>query len=709
MDVVSRRMRLRAKLVGAALILISPIAFFGLAKRVIADEPRMALTDPVDASNPGENFGDGRGAADNADTFGSGQSGDTAPYIVFVADTAAFARCGPGENHYRTEALRRGQELEVYVETADGWLGIRPPEDSFCWMPADAVQISGDEKTGTIVDDKTVAWIGTQLGQAKRYRWQVQLDAGEQVSIIGKTQHNGESGTKTWLRIVPPSGEFRWIHRNQVADSAEQLAQLVARDASNAKRSGDIATVALENESTESEAIPALVPIRPATGQDTEANAKSIDSASRSLTQDSLREATEIPQLRAAPKMSNSSRQDRRSETSGSKTKIADRAFQVHRGVVVEDFEDRGAVIGSGLRDEWQDESEVRGEVENLAVDEADSVLRDDRLTETPTSGAAAAAAAIAAPLRRVTDVVANFISPPRLVEIDPSGTNIFRGTTASDRRWMVGSDRSIDRPIDARPDLSPPRSLANSEQPSLTSSDGGTSLGRPVPMPTKPNRIVSVAAISRVEDAIADANVDTVRQVLSKLMAEGASADEMGPVVRRAEELLSAGDVNDATRKRELLDLAQRYRNVAARRDGVTLIQSNALATAQPMARPMGVQPDLVPLTNASVQAVQQVGAEMPLRNSPQSSMASQMIQTPLAPEVGSATGYLVQVYSSRANSPPFALTDDSGLTIAYVTPYPGVNLRNHLNSRIAVRGTEKLLEGMSTPHILVDQAIRR
>jgi len=67
------------------------------------------------------------------------------------------------------------------------------------------------------------------------------------------------------------------------------------------------------------------------------------------------------------------------------------------------------------------------------------------------------------------------------------------------------------------------------------------------------------------------------------------------------------------------------------------------------------------------------------------------------------------VQVYSSRANSPPYALTDDRGLTVAYVTPYPGVNLRNHLNSRIEVSGQEKLLEGMSTPHLLVDQAIRR
>ena len=88
---------------------------------------------------------------------------------------------------------------------------------------------------------------------------------------------------------------------------------------------------------------------------------------------------------------------------------------------------------------------------------------------------------------------------------------------------------------------------------------------------------------------------------------------------------------------------------------------------------------------------------------------MPPRSIETPLGPVKGTATGFLVQVYSSRANSPPFALTDDAGLTIAYVTPYPAVNLRNHLNSRVSVSGNEKLLEGMNTPHILVDRAIRR
>ena len=97
------------------------------------------------------------------------------PYSVYVAAEKSYARCGPAQDYYRTDPLRMGQELEVYAETDDGWLGIRPPEDSFCWVPAETVQKNDGELDGIISEDRTVAWIGTHLGRARSYRWQVQL------------------------------------------------------------------------------------------------------------------------------------------------------------------------------------------------------------------------------------------------------------------------------------------------------------------------------------------------------------------------------------------------------------------------------------------------------------------------------------------------------------------------------------------------------
>ncbi|MEM9367145.1 MAG: hypothetical protein AAGD07_14220, partial [Planctomycetota bacterium] len=154
------------------------------------------------------------------------------PFLVFVAHDDAYLRCGPAGEHYRTDPLRHGQELEVYVSTDDGWLGVRPVEDSFCWVHSDAIEVDPssvrsdrEDRLGVVVEDKTVAWIGTNLGRARRYRWQVQLAEGEEVVIIGTAQRDGPDGPQTWFRIVPPSGEFRWIHQDQIAYTAEELLQ----------------------------------------------------------------------------------------------------------------------------------------------------------------------------------------------------------------------------------------------------------------------------------------------------------------------------------------------------------------------------------------------------------------------------------------------------------------------------------------------------
>ncbi len=47
------------------------------------------------------------------------------PYQVFVVQENSFARCGPSSEDYRTDPLSHGQPLKVYVEAADGWLGVR--------------------------------------------------------------------------------------------------------------------------------------------------------------------------------------------------------------------------------------------------------------------------------------------------------------------------------------------------------------------------------------------------------------------------------------------------------------------------------------------------------------------------------------------------------------------------------------------------------
>jgi hypothetical protein len=134
------------------------------------------------------------------------------------------------------------------------------------------------------------------------------------------------------------------------------------------------------------------------------------------------------------------------------------------------------------------------------------------------------------------------------------------------------------------------------------------------------------------------------------------------------------------------LAETAERYRRVATQRDGASIIQTQAsqpigIASPGPLPSPLpGPSPVPVP---------------MPVGTEPANGVMEQ-------------SGYLVQVYSARANSPPFALTDHAGRTVAYATPAPGVNLRTHLNSYINVVGTRGYLTGLNTPHVVVTQAVR-
>lgn len=158
------------------------------------------------------------------------------PYVAFVAHENSFARCGPSGDYYRTDPLRLGQEVEVYLESEDGWLGIRPPAGSFSWVPADSLVTDATERSAIVKERTAVAWIGTHLGRARKYRWQVQLAEGEKVIILGKTERDSGKGPELWYRIVPPSGEFRWVHRSQIVESSEELVAMHRRAAEESVR-----------------------------------------------------------------------------------------------------------------------------------------------------------------------------------------------------------------------------------------------------------------------------------------------------------------------------------------------------------------------------------------------------------------------------------------------------------------------------------------
>lgn len=140
--------------------------------------------------------------------------------VRFVHSTTAVVRCGPAEEYYATDKLDKGTQVDVYLETANGWSGIRPSNRSHNWIPSDAVYILPGGKSAEVIVDTTPAWVGSDVEKIENFLWQTELVKTQQVSIVGEAYQGTGENRKLWLRIAPPQGEFRWVRTNQLSDVA---------------------------------------------------------------------------------------------------------------------------------------------------------------------------------------------------------------------------------------------------------------------------------------------------------------------------------------------------------------------------------------------------------------------------------------------------------------------------------------------------------
>lgn len=552
------------------------------------------------------------------------------PFTVFVAYEKAFTRCGPSDEHYRTDALRHGQQLDVYLETDNGWLGVRPPESSFCWVPASAVEIAKGGETAIISEDRTVSWIGTHLGRARQYRWQVQMAEGEQVTILGRSERDGPDGPQTWLRIVPPSGEFRWVHRDQVVDSAEELvAGLQQQPTADEQRL--MATNELADERSEPQASGLSTTI-----------VQAANSNKQGLYNDS---ATGSSRRRPAGSLNR-----KPTLAISNETPILREAPSPTREPVTEE------IVGSGLDEQW--DTDGQGVPIHQPTADAIAQFKNVQSNNVQTNRAEA----VQAPAVADASVAASteFIGRPRLLDIGANTAAPQNNVTAGDSNWVIGAGRMTTTKTET--DQHGVRPAAFQDRMSQ-----GARQARTIP----------AESINRIASEVRDADVESLQLLLSRLMANSASAAEAEPIVARARNLsMTTQDSVAAGRARLVAERAQQYQGVARRRDGNMVIRETGIP--------------VIPGSGELQRDAKSPG----------------IVSADRAGEM--QTGYLVQVYSARHNSPPFALTDHAGNTVAYVTPSPGINLRGHLNSHIKVIGNRGFLQGLNMPHILVSQAAR-
>jgi uncharacterized protein YgiM (DUF1202 family) len=150
------------------------------------------------------------------------------PYTGFVARDRTPLLSGPGDDHYATDELKRGTEVEVYRRAEGGWLAIRPPQSSFSWVSQRDVKLTGQTDVAEVIGSAAVSWIGSNVLEVSDHRWLVKLDRGESVTLLGKERRRMLTAGKSdvFYKITPPSGEFRWLHEDDLVKEKAEVAAI---------------------------------------------------------------------------------------------------------------------------------------------------------------------------------------------------------------------------------------------------------------------------------------------------------------------------------------------------------------------------------------------------------------------------------------------------------------------------------------------------
>ena len=142
------------------------------------------------------------------------------PYTAVVSTDGVAVRSGPGNEFYPVLQLQAGDKVEVYHERGE-WCAIRPPIGSFSWVSAAYIDVDAGN-VGTVLVDGLASRIGSDYSDDCE-TVQVTLNKGESVLILERREMPENAASPLWLRITPPSGEFRWLHKSALGAPVRQV------------------------------------------------------------------------------------------------------------------------------------------------------------------------------------------------------------------------------------------------------------------------------------------------------------------------------------------------------------------------------------------------------------------------------------------------------------------------------------------------------
>ena len=139
------------------------------------------------------------------------------PYEAIVEGDNVDVYAGPSRRYYPTSQLQRGERVTVHREDPGGWCMIAPPPGSFSLVRGDDIEKT-NKSQGVARTNGLAVYCGSTLSD--RYDTeQVRLRKGQHVEILGEVTVDAAGfGKKRMLKIVPPTGEWRWVPGQYLAE-----------------------------------------------------------------------------------------------------------------------------------------------------------------------------------------------------------------------------------------------------------------------------------------------------------------------------------------------------------------------------------------------------------------------------------------------------------------------------------------------------------
>lgn len=562
------------------------------------------------------------------------------PYSARISNATAAMRSGPGTQFYATGQLLQDEEVEVYRHVGT-WCAIRPTPSSFSYVRADHVRVTEVPDVLEISVEGARTRVGSEINDEFKVQY-VTLHRGERVRMVGDSVTFGRP-PRRWYKIAPPSGEFRWIAR---ADLARV-------------ENSDAGSTGVPSSSTDAASDEILAPVP--------ADELPVDDP----------EMARVPTPASLPVQN---------DVTNSQPSVA------RRGAAASMPEAMQPTPAEPLSEAATDMASAEATADNDSVDDASS---DDSIKLQKLAARAKGMSTEPIPHQVIT-VSAEEPLDEETHRSAQNDASVSTGDPAIDNlpSIMVRRSRAI-QPVAASDEAGRVAPAVGSESDAAESVNSAwTAVDTELPPPPSPQQLDhSLGELASLE------------LELSRIVTQDIGQWQFTDLQTRLVELRRAtGDPQTRRsiehlwkRTQEFAELQQRHRELLT--GGPSAIQASNAAPLLPERPPVSRDVELAGASLAASRRMPAMANRVPAsRSSLRAGGAGDGAGAPatMARDGQQATayagqGWLVPVLTSRTDLPRFALTDAQGQILHFVTPVNGLNLRRYLRQQVGIVGSSR------------------